>query len=49
MKAAVIAAATPTVTALADTADHVTLSHLIDLHTLAYEADQRGMGKAVRS
>ncbi|KNY33202.1 hypothetical protein [Agrobacterium sp. SUL3] len=39
MKAAVIAAATPTVTALADTADHVTLSHLIDLHTLAYEAD----------
>ncbi len=39
MKAAVIAAATPTVTALADTADHVTLSHLIELHTLAYEAD----------
>ena len=37
MKAAVIAAATPTVTALADTADHVTLSRLIELHTL--EAD----------
>ncbi|MGV2165126.1 hypothetical protein ACQZ40_02000 [Agrobacterium sp. 16-172Ci] len=39
MKAAVVAAATPTVTAFADTADHLTLSHLIDLHTLAYEAD----------
>ena len=39
IKAAVIAAATPTVTALADTADHMTLVHLIDLHTLSYEAD----------
>jgi hypothetical protein len=39
IKAAVIAASTPTVTALADTADHVTLSRLIELHTLAYEAD----------
>ncbi|MCZ7480534.1 hypothetical protein [Rhizobium rhizogenes] len=39
IKAAVLAAATPTVTAFADTADHVTLSHLIELHTLAYEAD----------
>lgn len=39
IKAAVIAAATPSVTAFADTADHVTLSHLIELHTLAYEAD----------
>ncbi|NSZ73002.1 hypothetical protein [Agrobacterium tumefaciens] len=45
MKAAVIAAATPTVTALADTADHVTLSHLIELHTLAYEADSAEWGK----
>ncbi|MCZ7463524.1 hypothetical protein [Rhizobium rhizogenes] len=39
IKAALIAAATPTVTALADTADHVTLVRLIELHTLAYEAD----------
>ncbi|QTG12574.1 hypothetical protein G6M86_04640 [Agrobacterium tumefaciens] len=39
IKAAVIAASTPTVTAFADTADHVTLSRLIELHTLAYEAD----------
>ncbi|MGI8397777.1 hypothetical protein ACRYWZ_15500 [Agrobacterium deltaense] len=39
IKAAVIAASTPTVTAFADTADHVTLSHLIKVHTLAYEAD----------
>ncbi|UNZ49330.1 hypothetical protein [Agrobacterium tumefaciens] len=45
MKAAVIAAATPTVTALADAADHVTLSHLIELHTLAYEADSAEWGK----
>ena len=39
IKGAVIAASTPTVTAFADTADNVTLSHLIELHTLAYEAD----------
>lgn len=39
MKAAVIAASTPTVTAFADTADHVTLSYLIELHKMAYEAD----------
>lgn len=39
VKAAVIAAATPTVTALADTADRATLGHLIELRTLAYEAD----------
>ncbi len=39
IKAAVIAASTPTLTALADTVDHVTLSRLIELHTLAYEAD----------
>lgn len=39
IKAAVIAASTPTVTAFADTADRLTLSHLIELHTLAYEAD----------
>lgn len=39
IKAAVIAASTPTVTALADTVDHVTLSRLIELHTLAYEGD----------
>ncbi|SDJ18329.1 hypothetical protein SAMN05428983_0530 [Agrobacterium fabrum] len=39
IKAAVVAASTPTVTAFADTADHVTLSHLIEIHTLAYEAD----------
>ncbi len=39
IKAAVIAASTPTVTAFADTADHVTLAHLIELHTLAYAAD----------
>lgn len=45
MKAAVIAAATPTVTALADTADHVTLVRLIELHTLAYEADSAEWGK----
>lgn len=38
-KAVVIAAATPTVTAFADTADHVTLATLIELHTRAYEAD----------
>ncbi len=45
MKAAAIAAATPTVTALANTADHVTLSHLIELHTLAYEADSVEWGR----
>ncbi len=45
IKAAVIAASTPTVTAFADTADHVTLSHLIELHTLAYEADSAEWGK----
>ncbi len=39
MKAAVIAAATPTFTAFADTADHVTLASLLDLHFRAYEAD----------
>lgn len=39
IRAAVIAAATPTVTAFADTADHITLTHLVELHTLAYEAD----------
>jgi len=45
MKAAVIAAATPTVTAFADTADHVTLASLIELHTRAYEADSVEWGK----
>lgn len=45
MKAAVIAAATPTVTAFADTADHVTLAHLLDLHTRAYEADSVDWGR----
>lgn len=45
IKAAVIAASTPTVTALADTADHVTLSRLIELHTLACEADSAEWGK----
>lgn len=45
IKAAVIASSTPTVTALADTADHVTLSRLIELHTLAYEADSAEWGK----
>ena len=45
IKAAVIAASMPTVTAFADTADHVTLSHLIELHTLAYEADSAEWGK----
>ncbi|MDH0114051.1 hypothetical protein N7379_06135 [Rhizobium pusense] len=39
IKAAVIAASTPTVTALADTADRLTLARMIDLHTMAYEAD----------
>ncbi|MGP4671816.1 hypothetical protein ACSV5N_07610 [Agrobacterium salinitolerans] len=45
IKAAVIAASTPTVTALADTADHVSLSRLIELHTLAYEADSAEWAK----
>lgn len=45
IKAAVIAASTPTVTAFADTADNVTLSRLIELHTLAYEADSAEWGK----
>jgi hypothetical protein len=45
MKAAVVAASTPTVTAFADTAVHVTLSHLIDFHTLAYEADSAEWAK----
>lgn len=45
MKAAIIAAATPTVTAFADTADHATLGHLIENHTLAYEADSAEWAK----
>ncbi len=45
IKAAVIAASTPTVTAFADTADHVTLSHLVDFHRLAYEADSAEWAK----
>ncbi|CUW90108.1 exported hypothetical protein [Agrobacterium fabacearum S56] len=45
IKAAVIAASTPTVTALAAAADHVTLSRLIELHTMAYEADSAEWGK----
>ena len=39
IKGAIIAAATPTLTAFADTADHVTLASLLDLHARAYEAD----------
>lgn len=45
IKGAVIAAATPTVTAFADTADHVTFASLIDLHTRGYEADSVEWGK----
>lgn len=45
IKAAVIATSTPTVTALADTTDHVMLSHLIQLHTLAYADDSNEWGK----
>lgn len=45
IKGAVIAAATPTVTAFADTADHVTLASLLDLHTRAYEADSVEWGR----
>ncbi len=45
MTAAVIAAATPTVTAFADTADHVPLANLLDLHARAYEADSIEWGK----
>lgn len=45
IKGAVIAAATPTVTAFADTADHVTLASLLDLHTRTYEADSVEWGR----